>query len=662
MIRFACPSCQKVLQAPDERAGATVACPGCKKPLQIPAGQPVAAAAAVPSAVPSPAPQAVKTQSPAAAAATGSDGWIYAKGGQRLGPVSWTQLQNLAASGELQPTDKVWTKGMPKPVPAQEVAGLFAAQPDMSAESRPGIVKRVLVEIKEIVVATAVQNIRPIRFGLNLIRGRSLKRRASDSQLTLAQKAYELQLGDKQLRKQIQQLGEQANSVTANKAAARKALNDRKEALAQLVAPILAQESPPPGLELEFGAAKTAQASLATWQEQMKADRLVLFPADGATWRRVAIGGTLQLTLLLGLLILIWPLLPSFDWLWLRQMEPQEIYAAHARSVCLIKSEKSLGTGFLIKPGIIATNAHVIGLEPIESYTVTFPSAGEVGKVPLKAKLLYYDMRRDLAFLQVDTKIEPLRVARRYEFRPGQAICTIGCPAVGPKEHLENDIKTGVMSTRKPVKNIEFYQMSMAVNPGNSGGPVFDPYGRVIGVVTLKATQQEQTSFCIPLEDLVNGLDKLSKQSPEDSERMAALHTVEMVFFRVSRSGKMYSQAMGVYVDSMREARRRGLDINFGLNIAKSRIDPILRRADSALVDEVKPVMTKIGADSRVPADTRNNLVELWTTYQEMKDYVENPRGTLDSYEAKSRELTDRYNRVYEALRLGLGIEKEDLE
>lgn len=60
--------------------------------------------------------------------------WYYARGGQKIGPVTSQELRYLAASGSLQPADLVWTEGMAEWKEAQSVVGLF---PDARSEGRP---------------------------------------------------------------------------------------------------------------------------------------------------------------------------------------------------------------------------------------------------------------------------------------------------------------------------------------------------------------------------------------------------------------------------------------------------------------------------------------------------------------------------------------------
>ncbi len=171
-------------------------------------------------------------------------------------------------------------------------------------------------------------------------------------------------------------------------------------------------------------------------------------------------------------------------------------------SVALIKGRRGSGTGFLVRPDILATNAHVIDGETVQNLEVRFPSADGPSQGPLNARLIYQDPLRDLAFLAVATDLPPLTVAGGYTFRKGEDVTVIGNPGLGGQMVLENAISRGVVSSKTRLNGRDFLQLGISINPGNSGGPVLDATGTVIGVVTLKTTRQEGLAFCIPAEDL----------------------------------------------------------------------------------------------------------------------------------------------------------------
>ena len=120
MIRFTCPTCVIVLQAPLEHAGTTVACPKCKSKITVPSP----ASASVSQSRPSdPTPPAAPPP-PASAASSAQEQWYYCRNGQKHGPVSAEDLARLANDGKLKATDLVWTTGLQEWVPASTVEDL----------------------------------------------------------------------------------------------------------------------------------------------------------------------------------------------------------------------------------------------------------------------------------------------------------------------------------------------------------------------------------------------------------------------------------------------------------------------------------------------------------------------------------------------------------
>ncbi len=139
MIRFACPTCKSILEAPDHKAGTKIPCPKCEQRLEIPA-------LAVPSArnktvlgalVARLVPRRPKPSAPALSEKDLSSQWFYTKDGKsKIGPVCSADLQALASSGQLLPTHMVWKEGMGKWTTASKITGLFA-NPESTAKASP---------------------------------------------------------------------------------------------------------------------------------------------------------------------------------------------------------------------------------------------------------------------------------------------------------------------------------------------------------------------------------------------------------------------------------------------------------------------------------------------------------------------------------------------
>ena len=191
----------------------------------------------------------------------------------------------------------------------------------------------------------------------------------------------------------------------------------------------------------------------------------------------------------------------------------EQVIANVDASVALVAGRRSGGTGFLIQPNVLVTNKHVISSEQIESIRIFFPSAKAAERGPYRAKLLYKDPARDLAFLSVETKLKPLMLAENYKFRRGQDVVVIGNPGteISDDSFLMNAVSKGVMSAETKVDGQPYFQLTLTVNHGNSGGPVLDSTGQVLGVVTLKSVNQEGMGFCIPAAEVQASLARMPK-------------------------------------------------------------------------------------------------------------------------------------------------------
>ena len=196
-------------------------------------------------------------------------------------------------------------------------------------------------------------------------------------------------------------------------------------------------------------------------------------------------------------------------------MTPSEIYEAYVGSVVAISSETvytnyfgqtttypSTGTGFILTAdGYILTNNHVV--EDASTVQVTLFSGDTYD-----ATIIGADEGNDIAVLKIDaTGLTPVNLGDSDEIIVGEDVAVIG----NPLGELTNSLSTGVVSATDRMTNIDgtpinMFQIDAAVNPGNSGGPVFDATGRVIGVVAAKYSDTgiEGLGFAIPINDAIN--------------------------------------------------------------------------------------------------------------------------------------------------------------
>ena len=170
--------------------------------------------------------------------------------------------------------------------------------------------------------------------------------------------------------------------------------------------------------------------------------------------------------------------------------------------------QRGLGSGFIVSPdGIIITNAHVVA-------DATDISVKLTDRREFEAKVLGVDKRTDIAVLKIDAKNLPaVKIGHASDLKVGEWVAAIGSPF-----GFENTITSGIVSAKAralPDENyVPFIQTDVAVNPGNSGGPLFNMDGEVVGVnsqIFSRTGGFMGLSFAIPIEVAIQVKDDLVK-------------------------------------------------------------------------------------------------------------------------------------------------------
>ncbi len=157
------------------------------------------------------------------------------------------------------------------------------------------------------------------------------------------------------------------------------------------------------------------------------------------------------------------------------------------------------GTGFIISAdGLIATNMHVLGeARPIKVETAD-ERAFEVQSVHAS------DRRLDMAIIKVDAADLPvLPLGDSDKVRQGQPFVIVGNP-----QGLKHSVVSGVISSRREIDGRRMLQLAAPIEPGNSGSPVLDAEGRVIGIVTMKSLVTDNLGFAGEINQLRPLIDK----------------------------------------------------------------------------------------------------------------------------------------------------------
>jgi serine protease Do len=178
------------------------------------------------------------------------------------------------------------------------------------------------------------------------------------------------------------------------------------------------------------------------------------------------------------------------------------------------------GSGFFISSdGYLLTNAHVV--DKADEVTVTLTDRRE-----FTAKVIGADKRTDIAVLKIEAANLPkVTFGDSNKLRVGEWVLAIGSPF-----RLSNTATAGIVSAkgRDGVDSggVAFIQTDVAVNPGNSGGPLFNLKGEVVGInsqILSRTGGYQGISFAIPIEDAIRVSDQIIKTGKVSRGRLGVL-------------------------------------------------------------------------------------------------------------------------------------------
>ncbi len=162
-------------------------------------------------------------------------------------------------------------------------------------------------------------------------------------------------------------------------------------------------------------------------------------------------------------------------------------------------TSEGIGTGFVVSSdGLIATNLHVIGeARPIEVRS----AAGKTYEVTAVEAV---ERSVDLALLRVRAKDLPaLALGDSDKIEQGQPVVALGNP-----HGFEHSVVSGVISGSREIDGLPLLQLAIPIEPGNSGGPLLDEQGRVLGLLTMKSAVTANLGFAVKINALKPLLEK----------------------------------------------------------------------------------------------------------------------------------------------------------
>lgn len=183
------------------------------------------------------------------------------------------------------------------------------------------------------------------------------------------------------------------------------------------------------------------------------------------------------------------------------EMDSVTLFATTVSSVVLVETSSGSGSGVCIADGAVLTNHHVVAGASTGIAVYPFDlSTGKVERLASQAaRVLFSDPVRDVALLALENPpatLKPLALATELT-RAGTPVYALGSPGLG-QQVLAQSITEGIVSSaERSLGGQTYIQHTAAVNPGNSGGPLLNRQGHVIGINTTKPAL-ENVGFAIP--------------------------------------------------------------------------------------------------------------------------------------------------------------------
>ena len=327
---------------------------------------------------------------------------------------------------------------------------------------------------------------------------------------------------------------------------------------------------------------------------------------------------------------------------------PRMVYENNAKSVVAVSSTirstvygqtregTSSGSGFIISDdGYVVTNRHVV--EGATDVTVTLSTGDEY-----TAKVIGSDSLNDVALLKVEaTGLPAVKLGSSDKLAIGDMVCAIG----NPLGSLTATLTVGYVSGKDRQvttdnSTINMIQTDAAINSGNSGGPLFNMYGEVVGITSAKysgttssGASIEGISFAIPIDDVMSIIDDLQEYG-----YVTGAYLGVTVTDTDAAAAKLYGMPTGAYVNSVEDggaADRAGVqpkDIIIGLGDTdisnRTELTRVLRRfkaGDTTTITVIRSgerMTMDITLDEK-PRDTQSSSSTVEPTQPQNGDYDE---------------------------------------
>ncbi|SDB06452.1 serine protease Do [Ruminococcaceae bacterium FB2012] len=309
---------------------------------------------------------------------------------------------------------------------------------------------------------------------------------------------------------------------------------------------------------------------------------------------------------------------------------------------CVATNGVFMGTGIIMsEDGYILTNAHVV--ENARSVSVKLPSSYADSsdttdeELTFDAKIIGTDNQSDIAVLKINkTGLTKAEFGKSSDVKVGEVAIVIGNPL---SMELANSVTAGIISSLNRTITIEdrtmnYMQTDASINSGNSGGPLINAYGQVIGIASAAVTKSygEGIGFAIPIDEAIPIIEDLIKNG-----RVTGRPTLGV-------SGENISDIYSKYYNIPKGFRVKVVNADSAAEEAGIKVNDIIIGIEGKLIESIEEFNSiknqhKAGETVKISVYRNGEIIDLDVTLKE----AANEDESAEKQAQNDDDLYDRY-------------------
>ena len=316
---------------------------------------------------------------------------------------------------------------------------------------------------------------------------------------------------------------------------------------------------------------------------------------------------------------------------------------------CVATNGVFMGTGIIMsEDGYILTNAHVV--ENARSVSVKLPSSyadssdDSEDALTFDAKIIGKDSQSDIAVLKINkTGLTKAEFGKSSDVKVGEVAIVIGNPL---SMELANSVTAGIISSLNRTITIEdrtmnYMQTDASINSGNSGGPLINAYGQVIGIASAAVTKSygEGIGFAIPIDEAIPIIEDLIQNG-----RVTGRPTLGV-------SGENISDIYSKYYDIPKGFRVKTVNADSAAQEAGIKVNDIIIGIDGKLIESIEEFNSiknthKAGETVKISVYRDREIIDIDVTLKEAateEESAEKQAETDDDFYNRYREFFNQF-------------------